>query len=128
MSPSQPRRARARVLVTLLSCALLAAVVASAASAAPVARAAKTCTPPKYPGQGYFTSLQVTGTSCTTGKKLALAYYRCRVKSGVKGRCTKRVLHYKCSEHRTSIPTEINARVTCKRGSAKVVHTYQQNT
>ena len=26
-----------------------------------------------------------------------------------------------------SIPTEIDARVTCNRGSQRIIHTYQQN-
>jgi hypothetical protein len=37
------------------------------------------------------------------------------------------VLRYRCTEHRNSIPTEIDARVTCKRGHRVVIHTYQQN-
>ena len=77
---------------------------------------------------GYFTSLKVTHTSCTTGRKLEVAYYHCRLHHGVKGRCTSRVMGYKCTEVRNSIPTEIDARVTCKHGSKTIVHTYQQNT
>jgi hypothetical protein len=38
------------------------------------------------------------------------------------------VLGYSCSEKRTSIPTEINSRVTCKKGQRRVIYTYQQNT
>jgi hypothetical protein len=38
------------------------------------------------------------------------------------------VLGYSCSERRNTIPTEIDARVTCRRGSKRVVYTYQQNT
>jgi hypothetical protein len=94
----------------------------------PPAAHAATCHVPKYPGSGYFTSLSVKHTSCSTGRKLALAYYHCRLRHGVKGRCTRRVLHYSCKEKRQSIPTEIDARVTCTRGSRRVVHTYQQNT
>lgn len=107
-------------------CLALAAIVAIAASAS--AAGGRTCSPPKYPGTGYFTSLKVTGTSCATGRKVALAYYRCRLRHGVRGRCTSAVLRFKCSETRNTIPTEIDARVTCRRGSAKVVHTYQQDT
>jgi hypothetical protein len=107
----------------------LAALLAAAACALPPAARAATCRPPSYPGSGYFTSLTVHGTSCGTGKKLALAYRRCRVRhGGVKGRCPGGVLGYSCKEHRVSIPTEIDGSVTCIRGSHKVVHTYQQNT
>jgi len=110
----------------LLSVAV-ALTISAGASASPVASAAKTCTPPKYPGSGYFTSLSVTGTSCSTGSKLAKSYYKCRIAHGVKGRCTKRVSGYSCKEKRTSIATEINATVTCKKGRATVKHSYQQN-
>jgi hypothetical protein len=112
------------LLVALAGLALLGG---ASASARPVAHAARTCTPPDYPGNGYFTSLSVKGTDCRTGRRVALAYYRCRTRSGPRGRCHRRVLRYRCSERRNSIPTEIDARVTCKRGSRTVTHTYQQN-
>ena len=108
---------------------ILATLLAAAVCALPApAHAATTCKTGKYPGSGYFTSLKVTHTSCTTGRKLELAYYHCRLHHGVKGRCTSRVMGYKCKEVRNSIPTEIDARVTCTNGSRKIVHTYQQNT
>jgi hypothetical protein len=106
---------------------VVALTVSAGASAGPIASAAKTCTPPKYPGSGYFTSLSVTGTSCSTGSKLAKDYYKCRTAHGLKGRCTKRISGYSCTEKRESIATEINARVTCKKGRATVKHSYQQN-
>ena len=34
------------------------------------------------PGSGYFIALSVRGTSCATGRRLALAYHRCRVRDG----------------------------------------------
>jgi len=43
-------------------------------------------------------------------------------------RARQPLLGNRCSEQRNSIPTEINARVTCRKGDAKVVYTYQQNT
>jgi len=103
---------------------LLCAVVA----AAPAAASAASCTPPKYPGSGYFTSLKVTKVSCSTGKSVALAFHKCRVKHGIKGRCTSKVNGYSCRETRESISTEIDGRVTCTHGSRKVSLTYQQNT
>ncbi len=108
--------------------ALLAVGAPSATAAEPTAQTSRSCKAPNYPGSGYFTSLSVTRTGCSRGKSVALAHYRCRVKRGRAGRCTSRVLGYRCSERRNSIPTEINARVTCRRSSAKVVFTYQQNT
>lgn len=109
----------------LLGAAALATGMAP--SAAVAAASARTCSAPKYPGSGYFTSLMVQRTSCATGKKVALAYYRCRIRRGKAGRCTARVLGYRCSEKRIAIPTEIDARVTCRRDRVTITHTYQQN-
>ena len=106
---------------------ILALLALVAALAAAPSASAKACNPPDYPGNGYFTSLSVKNTTCSTGRKLALAYYRCRTENGKAGRCNRRVMRYRCKETRTTIPTEINARVTCTRGAKRVVHTYQQN-
>jgi hypothetical protein len=111
----------------LLSVVVALTVAAGASAAGPVASASATCTPPKYPGSGYFTSLSVTKTSCATGSKIAKAYYKCRTAKGPSGRCVKKVDGYSCQEKRKSIATEINATVTCKKGSATVKHSYQQN-
>jgi hypothetical protein len=91
------------------------------------AHASRVCATPKYPGTGYFTSLTVSRVSCTTGKAVALAYYRCRTRNGPAGRCHRRVRGYSCRERRNAIATEIDARVTCRRGARRVVHTYQQD-
>jgi hypothetical protein len=122
----RPVSARFYIPSALLS-VVVALAVAAGASASPIASASKTCTPPKYPGSGYFTSLSVSGTSCSTGASLAKSYYKCRTAHGLKGRCTKKVSGYSCKETRESIATEINARVTCKKGRATVKHSYQQN-
>jgi hypothetical protein len=118
----------ARLLATMLAAGLATlALTQGVVAARPVARAATTCKSPKYPGTGYFTSLSVSGTSCATGRKLEFAYYHCRLKHGAAGRCTSTVESFKCSEKRESIPTEIDARVTCNRHNEKVVHSYQQD-
>lgn len=106
--------------------AALALALGLALAGAPAA-SAKSCSPPKYPGNGYFTSLTVKNTTCAKGRKVALAHYRCRTENGKAGRCKRRVLRFSCSETRTKIPTELNGRVTCKRGGKRVVYTYQQN-
>jgi hypothetical protein len=113
-----------------VACVVIALVMAAAATAAQVrpSSATRICTPPKYPGVGYFTTLTVKGGSCTTGKKLVLAYYRCRVATGRAGRCHRHVLGFTCHEKRNAIPTEIDARVTCRHRTQTVVHTYQQDT
>jgi hypothetical protein len=110
--------------------ALTGACLTGAASAE-TTHAARACSAPKYPGNGYFASLHVTHTTCGTGRKVALAHYRCRRKHGVRGHCHHAVLHFHCKEYRPAsarIPTQYNSRVTCKRGSRRVVFVYQQNT
>jgi len=116
-------------LLALLCCGALFATSAGAdASAGVRAITARTCSVPKYPGLGYFTTLSVSGTSCATGDKVAFAYYHCRLQHGKAGTCHGGVLGFSCREQRNSIPTEIEARVTCRKGTATVVHTYQQDT
>ena len=109
--------------------ALLAAVAIALLAGAPPARAAS-CAASSLPrGEGYITSLTVTKVGCKTGRRLALAYHGCRRKKGKAGRCTDKVLGYSCKETKrvqTRSPPEINARVSCKRGARRVVHTYQQ--
>ncbi len=81
-------------------------------------------------GPTYVTKLTVARVSCTTGKRLVRAYYRCRVASGgADGRCRKRVLGYSCRERRTNvISTQFDATVSCRSGSRRVVHKYTQFT
>lgn len=127
-SRGQPARAAstAAAALILLTSALAVPMFAVDDSYATPTR---TCRPPRYPGLGYFTSLTVTHVSCATGVRIAIHYYRCRLRQGgVRGRCSGGVDGFRCRETRVSIPTEIDARVTCKRGRTTVVHTYQQNT
>jgi len=97
------------------------------APSAPVARIIRTCRPPRYPGSGYFTALDVTRVGCSTGSRVALGHYRCRIRDGARGRCRSRVQGYRCSERRRSVSTELNAVVTCRRGDRRVRFGYQQN-
>jgi hypothetical protein len=116
----------------LLGVLVTIAVVAGAASAGSSSLAAshtRACPPPRYPGLGYFTSLQASGVSCSTASRVAIAYYHCRLHGGgIQGRCRGRVDGFSCNELRRAIPTEIDARVTCRRARQQVVHTYQQAT
>jgi hypothetical protein len=118
-----------RAFCTGLVAASVLAVCPAAgpASAGPPARVAATCTPPAYPGSGYFTSLSAKGVGCATARKVTLAHYRCRTRTGRRGRCHRRVMRYRCSETRVAISTELNDLVTCRRGARRVVYTYQQN-
>ena len=129
MSPNS-RLIRIPTLVVAACLALTAlAVVGSASAAGPVVRATKTCKPPAYPGAGYFNSrIRATNVTCSYAKEFVVAYYRCRIRNGgADGRCRVKVRRFSCTEVRESIPTEIDARVTCRRGTQKIVHTYQQN-
>lgn len=119
---------RSLLLVALCGTLALLATPALAGASDPRASAARSCAVPKYPGSGYFTSLSVKGVTCAKGRKVALAHYRCRTENGRKGRCSRRVLRFSCSEQRTSIPTQFDSRVTCRRGAKRVTFTYQQNT
>src|SRR4051812_1185835 len=92
------------VLVAIAIAAAALDVPATAGTAVPAAQTARTCRPPAYPGSGYFTSLTVKGVSCTTGRRVTLAHYRCRTRSGPRGRCHQHVLGYSCTERRNSIP------------------------
>jgi hypothetical protein len=115
----------------VIAALLLASQAGWSAQAAPgraTARPARSCPPPKYPGQGYFSELSVSGTSCTIGGNVAIAYYRCRLRHGRAGRCTSSVLGFRCSEVRRTSPDEVNAIVTCRKGRATVTHAYEQFT
>jgi hypothetical protein len=106
---------------------------AGVVGAQPSVAATKACSTPKYPNAnpgGYFTSLQVNGVSCKTGRSVTLAHYKCRVKKGRKGKCSSKVKGYTCSESRpadSQSEEQLNAKVTCKRGSKRVIFSYQQN-
>ena len=133
-----------RLILTLVAlCALAAALLASAqAPIGGVAHAAERACElnynkyPRYPVKngkgGYFTSLRVTNTSCKDGKDQMLAWYKCRIAKGLRGKCTRsRVRNYRCTERRGPVQSGagddvFSARVTCKKGSKKVVHTYDQ--
>ena len=114
----------------------VAAVATAAAIAAPASSgAASTCKlslkQARSMGPTYVTKLRVSGTSCANGIKVTKAYQSCRLKHGKKGRCTTKVLGYSCTDKRPaseSIPTQFTGHVTCKRGSARVLHDYQQDT
>lgn len=81
-------------------------------------------------GPTYTTRLVVSHVSCKTGQRFVTSYYRCRRASGgADGRCHKRISGYKCTERRRNrISTQFDATVTCKRGSRRITHDYEQFT
>jgi len=129
---TSPRMLRAVAVSACIAIGGLAGTSSPALAATKTCKAGSTKYPNANPG-GYFTSLKVTKTTCASGAKLMVAYYKCRRKNGqgVQGKCkSSKVNGYKCTEKRPSSGnngTEFNATVTCKTGSKKIVHTYQQN-
>lgn len=122
-----PTRRLARYVAAAATAAALAAP-ASAGAATTCKLSLKTA---RSMGPTYVTLMKVTGTSCSNGIKVTKAFHKCRLKKGKKGRCTTKVLGYSCTERRPSsesIPTQFTGYVTCKKGGARITHTYQQNT
>lgn len=107
---------------------VLIAMLLAPGAGAPAAGAATTCSLSNREqtslGATYVTSLRVTNIGCASGKKLVKAYHACR--GTPRGRCTKRVLGYSCTEKRGSSPTQITGKVTCRKSNAVVLHTYTQ--
>ena len=122
-------RAVRAALLALLLVALTAA--STSAAAGPRARAAGSCNingQQRSLGASYVTSLSVKHTSCKKGKAVVRAYHKCRRAHGWRGKCKHRVKHFKCTRHiQASSPVQYDAKVTCKRGTKRVVHTYTQN-
>ena len=116
-------------LVAVIAVALISAATAGAQPAAHAAAKCNIRSKQRKLGPTYVLSLTVVKTSCRTGQRLVTAYYRCRIRAGgKKGRCHSTVLGYRCTEHRSGIKTEFDAKVTCRKGSARVDHTYTQFT
>ena len=114
--------------------------VALAAPSGSVAASTKTCKlsipASEHLGPSYVlyaegkAGYKVTGASCAAGKAVIKSFHSCRLKHGKKGRCTTKVRGYKCTETRPAgeaIPSQFTGHVTCKSGSKKVTHIYQQD-
>ena len=125
------RSTRFLAMLCALSVLLMAALVGAQTGAA----ATRGCKAPEEPAGlngGYFTELRATNVSCTSARKLVLAYYKCRrARGGVRGTCHNRTVNgLRCKETRPAdlqSETQINARVTCTSGTKRVRHSYQQN-
>jgi hypothetical protein len=121
----------AMVLGGALALAAAATAPAQARAQGPVASAAATCNisgKERKLGATYVTALSTKGMSCRRAERLVKAYHRCRrSRGGADGRCP-RVDGYRCSESRTSAPTQYDSRATCRKGSRRIVQRYTQNT
>lgn len=111
---------------------LLAALAGLAVAAGPAAAGTRTCDIRNEWttfGVTYVTQIKVTNTTCAKGKRVVRAFHRCRkANGGIKGRCTSRVLGYRCTESRTTGPAQFSSEVVCRDGTRRVRHFYTQNT
>ena len=121
---------RLLLALSLLVC-LLVATTTTASASGPTATAAGACSVKgKERGLGatYVTSVRASGLSCRSALSLVKDYHACRRRrGGADGRCP-RVNGYRCSESRTSSPTQYDSRATCRKGGRRVVQQYTQNT
>ncbi|MCW3040926.1 MAG: hypothetical protein JWM31_2831 [Solirubrobacterales bacterium] len=102
---------------------------ASSVSASSASLGRRACPLPKYPGRtGRSVSLTTFHLSCSAGRRISLAHYRCRVKKGRAGYCrAKRVLGYKCIESRLYNRGYYEAKVECTLRQQVSVYVYRQN-
>lgn len=116
----------------LLPCLLVLLAAPAASASAPVAAAAKTCSikgKERRLGTTYVFTLKASGTSCGAAQGVVKAFHACRHKHGKAGKCSSKVMGYRCKESRfDKIATQYSARVTCTKSRARVKHAYQQNT
>jgi hypothetical protein len=111
----------------VLSALLLIVAVPELAIAGPIATASRSCEVGSGRGYGttYLLTLSVRHTSCASGKDVVRAFHACR--RGKAGRCSRRVLGYRCSERRfNKSRVSYDGRVTCEKGRRVVRHTYTQ--
>ena len=120
-----------RFLTTLVLsiCFLLGGLV----GAQPSAATTRSCPVPAYPGgdgNGYFTGrIKATNVTCSSARKLVLAYYKCRVRAGGKQGQLQRPHGERPAAAPRAAPrsgrstSQFNAKVTCSKGGKKVIHT-----
>ena len=115
----------------MLRVPLLVALAATVLLALPAASHARSCSvsgKERKLGATYVTSVSATGISCSGAFDVVKAFHRCRrSRGGADGRCP-RFNGYRCSERRTSSPTQFDSRATCRKGGRRVVQRYTQNT
>jgi hypothetical protein len=120
-------------LVAAAIAALAAALLLGLAAESSVA-ATKSCHLSAYQqrhlGTTYVLNVKVKGVGCSKAKKVVKAYHACRHEHGKAGKCSRKVSGgWRCSDKRFNvIPTQYDARMTCKKGTARIFSTYTQNT
>jgi hypothetical protein len=121
---------RRRALLATVSGAVLATLAVAAAAPAASTTTCDVRKDGRKLGTTYVTSLKVQHVSCAKGKSVVKAFNACRrANGGLKGRCEKRVLGYRCTEKRgNSIPTQYSSKATCKSTTRTVRFDYTQYT
>ncbi len=106
----------------------LAAVVALLAIGGTGTATAKSCSDFQV-SNGYIVNLKANGTSCSRAKEVAKGHYsKRRARGGWDGKFNGSIKGYSCTESdRRKSSTELNARVSCKKGGARISFAYQSN-
>jgi hypothetical protein len=130
----RPTRLIAPFAVAALTTVALAAPSGSVAASAKICKLSVPAS--EHLGPTYVTyttgkgGYRVTGVSCASGRKVIKAFHACRLKHGKQGKCTSKVSGYKCTEKRPSSlksSFSFEGDVTCKSGSKRITHHYQQD-
>jgi hypothetical protein len=119
-------------LVAAAIAALAAALLLGLGSQSAVAATSCHLSPyqQRHLGTTYVLSVKVKGVGCTKAKKVVKAYHACRHEHGKAGKCSRKVSGgWKCSDKRFNvIAIQYDAKMTCKKGTARIFSTYTQNT
>src|SRR4051812_35561899 len=121
-----PTRTGLALVLVLVATALVAA---PSGASSPAAHAARACNlsakQGKRLGATYTSNLRVHGTGCTTGKRVAKGFNKCR--HGHRASSCK-PFSYHCHEsHVANSPAQRSARVSCKKGSKVINFAYTDN-
>ena len=115
-------------LSALLACLVAAGGVLAVSPAAAATRCDVSKDGRKL-GTTYVTKLTATNVTCAKAKSVVKAFHRCRrANGGAKGRCVSRVQGFRCTETRETIPTQFDARATCRDGVRAIRFSYEQFT
>jgi hypothetical protein len=118
-------------LVAAAIAALAAALLLGAHPAAATTSCHLSAYEQQHLGVTYVLKVKVKKAGCAKAKKVVKAYHKCRHQAGgAKGKCTHKIAGgWKCTDKRfNQIPTQYDANATCKKGTARIWHTYTQNT
>ena len=109
--------------------AVAIAVAALGLATAPAA-SAKLCNTAPYAediGPTYVSGMDVKGVTCATGKQFLITFHKCRKAPQSLSRRCRNVSGYSCRERGEKGPALYSARVTCTKGSRRIVHTFSQD-